>query len=207
MVDKSRNPTKNAAKRTPPHPLAEAFGFPFDNQSDLAIRYRGKRLCLFNNKVPNCTKDKANDPLGACSIFDSDDLVITYPVRFRQNWIIADDAADFFFPENARWTSLTEVQLKDWKMNRSSTQPLPFIAYRNVAIFHAYKDEFSDIPLDHWYSTTDSTLPGSNFEFDVRDLRRVMRERFDVRPMEDAALIRRAIDLDLLRAHVAPMFD
>nr|VFK14516.1 MAG: Restriction endonuclease NotI [Candidatus Kentron sp. LPFa] len=129
MVDKSRNPTKNAAKRTPPHPLAEAFGFPFDNQSDLAIRYRGKRLCPFNNKVPNCTKDKANDPLGACSIFDSDDLVITCPVRFRQNWIIADDAADFFFPENARWTSLTEVRLKDKQGRAAGNIDVVLVSY------------------------------------------------------------------------------
>jgi len=113
MVNKSRNPTNDATERTPSHLLAEVFGFPFDNLSDLAARYRGKRLCPFNNKVPNCTKDKANDPLGTCSIFDGDDPVITCPVRFRQDWIIADDAADFFFPGNARWTSLTEVRLKD----------------------------------------------------------------------------------------------
>ena len=103
----------DAARRAPPHPLAEVFGFAFDNQSDLAARYRGKRLCPFNNKVPNCTKDKANDPLGVCSIFDGDNVAITCPIRFRQDWIIADHAADFFFPENTQWTSLTEVRLKD----------------------------------------------------------------------------------------------
>lgn len=36
----------------PPHSLSEIFGFPFDNQSDLATRYRGKRLCPFNNNEP-----------------------------------------------------------------------------------------------------------------------------------------------------------
>ena len=103
----------DAARRAPPRPLAEVFGFQFDNQSDLAARYRRKRLCPFNNKVPNCTKDKANDPLGVCSIFDGDNVAITCPIRFRQDWIIADHAADFFFPENTQWTSLTEVRLKD----------------------------------------------------------------------------------------------
>lgn len=111
MAKNSRNPDTD--RRTPLHPLAEVFGYPFDNQSDVAARHRSKRLCPFSNKVPNCTKDKANNPLGTCTIFDGEDLVITCPIRFRQNWIIADDAADFFFPQDAQWTSLTEVRLKD----------------------------------------------------------------------------------------------
>lgn len=95
------------------HPLAEVFGFPAPDMSATADRHRTKRLCPFNNKVPNCTKDKAQDPLGVCSVFHEDDVVITCPIRFRQEWIIADDAADFFFPTSATWTTLTEVRLKD----------------------------------------------------------------------------------------------
>lgn len=34
-------------------------------------------------------------------------------MRFRQEWIIAEDAANFFFPKNATWTSLVEVRLND----------------------------------------------------------------------------------------------
>ncbi len=94
-------------------PLAEVFGFPTDNLSSSAVRYRRYKLCPFNNKVPNCTKDKANDPLGVCSIFHNEDVVITCPVRFRQDWVIAEHAAGFFFPADARWTSLTEVRLTD----------------------------------------------------------------------------------------------
>lgn len=97
----------------PKQPLAEVFGFPIDNQSPEAIRYREKRLCPFNNKVPNCTKDKANDPLGVCSVKEGEIATITCPVRFRQEWLIAEDAAGFFFPADARWTSLVEVRLKD----------------------------------------------------------------------------------------------
>jgi hypothetical protein len=97
----------------PKHPLAEVFGFPTDDMSASANRHRTKRLCPFNNKVPNCTKDKAQDPLGVCSVFCGRDVVITCPIRFRQNWMIADDAADFFFPPEATWTTLTEVRLKD----------------------------------------------------------------------------------------------
>ncbi len=115
-------PTRN-------HPLAEVFGFPTDNLSDEADRYRLKKLCPYNNKVPNCTKDKANDPLGVCSVFDGDHLAITCPIRFRQNWIIADDAAEFFFPANATWTSLTEVRLKDRNGKSAGNIDLVLVSY------------------------------------------------------------------------------
>jgi hypothetical protein len=94
-------------------PLAEVFGYPLGNTTAEAARYREHRLCPFNNKVPNCTKDKANDPLGVCSILDGQNRVITCPIRFREKWIIAEDAASFFFPKGAKWTTLTEVRLKD----------------------------------------------------------------------------------------------
>lgn len=94
-------------------PLAEVFGFPIENQSPEAFRYREKRLCPFNNRVPNCTKDKANDPLGVCSVYEASTPTITCPVRFREDWIIADDAAAFFFHDGVHWTSLVEVRLKD----------------------------------------------------------------------------------------------
>jgi hypothetical protein len=101
------------------HPLAEVFGFPVDNFSSEAIRHRSKRLCPYNNKVPNCTKDKAKNPLGVCSVFDGDEAVATCPIRFRQDWLIAGDAAAFFFPPDVAWTSLTEVRLPD-KIGRSA---------------------------------------------------------------------------------------
>lgn len=101
------------------HPLAEVFGFPPNNFSADANRHRTKRLCPFNNKVPNCTKDKAKDPLGVCSVYENDNAVITCPIRFRQDWLIADHAASFFFPPQANWTSLTEVRLPD-KHGRSA---------------------------------------------------------------------------------------
>lgn len=94
-------------------PLAEVFGFPINNKGPEASRHRRHRLCPFGNKVPNCTKDKANNPLGVCSILDGKEVVVTCPIRFRQNWLIAEDAASFFFPKNTRWTTLTEVKLQD----------------------------------------------------------------------------------------------
>lgn len=101
------------------HPLAEVFGFPTSNFSIEANRHRSKRLCPYNNKVPNCTKDKAKNPLGVCSVYDNNGISITCPIRFRQEWLIADDAASFFFPPNVAWTSLTEVRLLD-KTGRSA---------------------------------------------------------------------------------------
>src|SRR5881409_951038 len=98
---------------TAKHPLAEVFGYPATDMSANANRFRTRRLCPFNNKVPNCTKDKAKNPLGVCSIYHEGSSVITCPIRFREDWIIADDAASFFFDDTAKWSSLTEVRLND----------------------------------------------------------------------------------------------
>ncbi len=43
----------------PNNSLAEVFGFPPNNLSFSAERYRKYRLCSYNNKVPSCTKDQA----------------------------------------------------------------------------------------------------------------------------------------------------
>lgn len=110
-------------------PLAEVFGFPLANQAREAIRYREKRLCPFNNKVPNCTKNKANDPLGVCSIFDDSNIAITCPIRFREDWLIADDAASFFFPPKANWTSLVEVRLSDKYGKSAGNVDVVLVAY------------------------------------------------------------------------------
>lgn len=100
-------------------PLAEVFGFPVANVSSDADRYRKNKLCPFNNKVPSCTKDKAENPLGVCSVLDGDLVAITCPIRFRQDWLIAEDAAAFFFPAGTSWTSLTEVRIND-RYNKSA---------------------------------------------------------------------------------------
>jgi hypothetical protein len=97
----------------PRQPLGEVFGFPADTFSAQAEYYRQNRLCPFNNKVPSCTKDKANDPLGVCSVNHDNGVVITCPIRFRQDWRIAVDAADFFFAPGTAWTSLVEIGITD----------------------------------------------------------------------------------------------
>ncbi len=125
----SKKKTQDESQIIRRHPLAEVFGFPTDNLSADAERYRNKRLCPFNNKVPNCTKDKANDPLGVCSIFDENEVVITCPIRFREKWLIAEDAASFFFPPTALWTSMTEVRLKDKYGKSAGNIDVVLVAY------------------------------------------------------------------------------
>lgn len=95
------------------HPLAEVFGYPTTNLTADAERKRESRICPFNNRVPSCTKDKATDPLGVCSIYHGTGVVITCPIRFTEDWIITEDAAKFFFAEGTQWTSLREVRLTD----------------------------------------------------------------------------------------------
>ena len=99
--------------KQPKNPLAEVFGYLPTDQSAAASRYRNQRLCPFNNKVPNCTKDKAKNPLGVCSVLHEGMPAITCPIRFREDWLVTDDAASFFFPEDTKWSSLTEVRLND----------------------------------------------------------------------------------------------
>ena len=103
-------------KRTkhPEHPLAEVFGFPIQNESNRAVHFRKNKLCPYGNIVPNCTKDKVEAPLGVCSVLCGDySKVITCPVRFREDWIIVENAAKFAFGDNADWSSLSEIKLLD----------------------------------------------------------------------------------------------
>jgi len=113
----------------PTHPLAEVFGFPTTNLSATAERFRNNRLCPYNNKAPSCTKDKAKDPLGVCSIFDGEQLAITCPVRFRQDWLIVEEAANFLFPKGTSWTSLQEIRLNDAYGKSAGNLDFVLVAY------------------------------------------------------------------------------
>lgn len=111
------------------NPLAEVFGYPTTNRTLEVERYRKNKLCRFNNKVPSCTKDKANDPLGVCSIFEEGKTIITCPIRFREEWLIAEDAAQFFFRPDASWTSIGEVRLTDKDGNTAGNIDLVLVSY------------------------------------------------------------------------------
>lgn len=110
-------------------PLAEVFGYLVKDQSEKANRHRSGRLCPFNNKVPNCTKDKAKNPLGVCSVFHNEAPVITCPIRFREEWLITNDAAAFFFGESSTWSSLTEVRLNDANGKSAGNIDVVLVAY------------------------------------------------------------------------------
>lgn len=94
-------------------PLGEIFGFTIENKSDRAKRYRINKLCPYNNIVSNCTKNSIEFPIGVCSLNHKDKQVIICPIRFREDWTIVTDAANFNFEVNATWTHLGEVRLKD----------------------------------------------------------------------------------------------
>lgn len=94
-------------------PLGEVFGFPIDNESERALRYRENKLCPFNNIVSNCTKNSIEFPLGVCSLNHKDKQVIICPIRFREDWTIISDAASFIFDGKDSWTHVGEVRLND----------------------------------------------------------------------------------------------
>jgi hypothetical protein len=97
----------------PKNPLAEVFGYPLDNMTQDAINHRRGRLCPFHNSSGiNCTKSSATDPIGVCTIFDGSKVVATCPVRFREDFQIVSDAADFFFA-GSNYVAVTEARLKD----------------------------------------------------------------------------------------------
>ncbi len=112
-------------------PLAEVFGYPITDHSAKAQRFRAHKLCPFNNKIPNCTKDKAKYPLGVCSIFHNNQPVITCPIRFREDWLITDNAASFFFKTATSWSSLTEVRLNDADGKSAGNIDIVLVAYDN----------------------------------------------------------------------------
>ncbi len=94
-------------------PLGEVFGFPINNISNRAKRYRDNKLCPYNNIVSNCTKNSIEFPLGVCSLNHKGKQVIICPIRFREDWTIISDAANFIFEGRSTWTHVGEVRLKD----------------------------------------------------------------------------------------------
>lgn len=107
-------PRQSSTPSMIPNPLGEVFGIPPDVVTPEAQRDRAMRLCPFNNNSAGiCTKNDKLDPLGVCSVIRAGTIAITCPSRFRQRWLITEDAANFFFPNVARsdYSWLTEVRL------------------------------------------------------------------------------------------------
>lgn len=138
----------------PKQPLAEVFGFPITNASAEAERYQKNRLCPYN-KVPNCTKDKAENPLGVCSLFEGDEPTIICPVRFRQDWLITIDAAKFLFPPDTKWTSLTEVRLNDKHGKSAGNIDVVLVSYDDAG----HITDFGSVEVQGVYISGNLTKP------------------------------------------------
>jgi hypothetical protein len=96
-------------------PLGEVFGTPIDAVDEQTLQIRSKKLCPFAGPGRRCNKDKAENPLGVCSVNHAGQAnpTITCPTRFLESGIVAKDAAEFFFGPNASWSFVPEVKLKD----------------------------------------------------------------------------------------------
>ena len=151
----------------PKQPLAEVFGFPITNGSEDASRYQKHRLCPYNNKVPNCTKDKAEDPLGVCSLFEGEEPTIVCPVRFRQDWLITTDAAKFFFPPETKWTSLTEVRLADKNGKSAGNIDVVLVSYNDAGCI----TDFGSVEIQGVYISGNITKPFKHFMQDPANRR------------------------------------
>ena len=154
----------------PRQPMAEVFGYPIDNTSAAAQRGRDQRLCPFHNRVAACTKDSIARPLGVCSVYDGAAAAITCPIRFRQDWIITQDAAAFFFPVRASWTYVTEVRLYDSKGGSAGNIDIVLVdrdAHGQITDFGALEVQAVYIsgnvrnPFEHYLQD-----PGRRFDLD-----------------------------------------
>ena len=81
-------------------------------------------------------------------------------------------------------------------------EPEEFLTHNGVRIFHAYKDELSDIPLEFWYSTSSTADSGSPYEFDVRDLVGYRSQTGQEEMLEHKRIIKAAIDAGLLQSDI-----
>ena len=109
----AQKPKKEKPPLEPQNPLAEVFGFPITNKSELALQHQRDKLCPFGNVVPKCTKVSKKEPLGICSLYYKNLPTIVCPVRFNQDSLIISDAVQFFFPKAEWWMPLPQVTLKD----------------------------------------------------------------------------------------------
>lgn len=126
----SKRASKSNPLRTPKNPLAEVFGFPIKDKSERALHYQANKLCPFNNIVPSCTKVSVIDPLGVCSLYDGDGQpTVICPVRFKEDWLITTQAANFFFPPKTQWTAMPEIRLSDAEGKAAGNIDLVLVAY------------------------------------------------------------------------------
>lgn len=176
-----------AKEAAPKNPLAEVFGFPTSNKTDLAKHYQSSRLCPFNNVVANCTKVSVVDPLGVCSLFDSDNNpTIVCPVRFKEDWLIVEQAAKFFFPDNAKWVAYPGASLKDEHGESVGNVYLKLVAYDDngfekdwgaVEILAPYDSQFAIRQMVAQLAFADGNIETANRKHLSYDITQKTREQ------------------------------
>lgn len=103
---------KTTLQKPPKHPIYEVFGYPFHDESEEAQKARREKLCPFQTPDTKCRKVSISNPLGVCSVADGTSHAITCPTRFKENWVIEEHAASFFFPKDAVVKRLPEIRIK-----------------------------------------------------------------------------------------------
>jgi hypothetical protein len=116
----------------------------------------------------SCTKDKAQDPLGVCSVFEAGRAIITCPVRFREAWLVASDAASFLFKPGTKWTSLTEVRLSDADGASAGNIDVVLVAYDPAT---GQLTDFGSIEIQAVYISGNIRLPFQAFVAQPDDYR------------------------------------
>lgn len=154
-------------------PLAEVFGYPISNVTEAAKQVRENTLCPYNNKVAKCTKNSKKHPLGVCSVFEGDDPTITCPIRFREDWIIREHAAQFFFGSSANCKYLSEIRLNDKSDNSAGNIDHVIVKvdkndhvvdFGSLEVQGVYISGNVSNPFKHYM-----TDPAANTDFDWRD--------------------------------------
>jgi hypothetical protein len=64
-------------------------------------------------------------------VFHNNHPVITCPTRFREDWLIIENAAKFAFDEKTKWTSLAEIRLLDKNGQSAGNIDFVLVAYND----------------------------------------------------------------------------
>lgn len=98
-----------------PHILFEVFGYPSVDLSEKAEEARRKHFCPFKASAgysEKCTKDKANDPLGVCTLEWEGNPITVCPYRFLEIPDLLETIAHELLG-TTNFQLLPEIPLKD----------------------------------------------------------------------------------------------
>jgi len=89
--------------------LSEVFGFGVEDTSEEARAARRNKYCPFRDSP--CTKSSKTDPIGVCSLSNSNEAVSLCPVRFVEGDRIFNDAAKLAFGDSANYGVFSEIRI------------------------------------------------------------------------------------------------